>query len=221
MLPSRGANNRADRAGLRGLDLLFALLVHVLVITLIVILAFWQKQYQSEPLKRIEVAMISAKELAKLQHPAKKSRPRMPVKSKPGPKLNPAPKAQEAFDPFAPLASSTDRKTPARAPRSELANLAGKQLSKQEMNRYIVLIQAAVQRHWKVPASLSHISDPLVEMRLQPDGSVASVKLLESSGSQTLDNSLIRAIHAAAPFQLPRKQFEFFRINRIRFHPLK
>ncbi|MDX8407667.1 MAG: cell envelope integrity protein TolA [Mariprofundaceae bacterium] len=220
----------ADPAGLNGMDLLFAVLLHALVITVIAVLAFWQQQHHSEPLKRIEVAMISAKELAKMQQQAKhkpalkhKQVAKPKIKPKPAlkPKAAPKTKTPEAFDPFAPLVSSTDHKTPARTSRRELADLAGKQLSKQEMERYIALIQAAVQQKWKVPASLSHVSDPLVEMRLQPDGSVASIKLLESSGSRTLDDSLIRAIRAAAPFEVPRKQFEFFRVNRIRFHPLK
>ena len=230
----------ADTAGLNGIDLLFAILLHVLVITLIAVLAFWQQQHQSEPLKRIQVAMISAKDLAKMQHQAKHKpapkhkrvakprvkpkpalKPKPTLKPKPALKSKPRAKTPEAFDPFAPLVSSTDRKTPTRTSRPELADLAGKQLSKQEMDRYIALIQAAVQQKWKVPASLSHVSDPLVEMRLQPDGSVAPIKFLERSGSRTLDDSLIRAIRAAAPFELPRKQFEFFRVNRIRFHPLK
>lgn len=221
----------SDRARLSALDLLFALLLHILVITLIAILAFIQKQSHHEPLKRIEVAMISAKELARMQQQTKRPKPqaRKPRISKPKPKPMPRPKAKpapkpapsEAFDPFAPLVSKSDTRT-ATTPRPELADLAGKQLSKQEIDRYIALIQDAVQRHWKLPAALGKVRDPLVEMRLNPDGSVASIRLLESSGHAALDASLMRAIRAAAPFQVPpREQFEFFRINRVRFHPIK
>lgn len=223
---SRADNPDSDRAALHGLDLLFAAILHVLVVIIIAALVFWQQAYRTEPLKRIEVAMISAKELAKMQHqarhkPKNMAKPKLKPVPKPTPAAKDSPKAEDSFDPFAPLTSTSDSKQMPKAPQHELADLAGKQLSKQEMDRYIALIQAAVQQKWKVPASINNPADPLVEMRLQPDGSVASVKLLESSGNRALDDSLIRAIQAAAPFDLPQKQFEFFRINRIRFHPLK
>jgi len=219
-------NAQADKASLNGLDLLAAIILHALVVTVIAVLVFWQEQHRIEPLKRIEVAMISAKELAKMQHQAR-AKPkqikahRVEAKPTPSPRVDKSKSsAEEAFDPFAPLASSTDRKQGAKTPRAELADLAGKQLSQKEMDRYIALIQAAVQQHWKVPASTGHTTDPLVEMRLQADGSVASITILESSGSRILDDSLKRAILRAQPFELPQKQFEFFRVNRIRFHPL-
>lgn len=241
------------------LDLLFAALLHLLVFVIITVLSYWQ-QHRSEPLQRIEVLMISAQELAKMQQqaraqPEKRSRtaarpekaekpkpkPKPEVKPvarpKPKPKARPAPRpkpVEDNFDPFAPMASPTDRRSrsrttaknptealQAKTTRPELADIAGQQLSRNEIERYIAMMQAAVQEQWKVPASLGNVRDPLVEMRLHSDGRVESVTILESSGSDLLDASLERAIHAAAPFQLPRKQFEFFRVNRLRFHPIK
>ncbi|MDQ6999415.1 MAG: TonB family protein [Mariprofundus sp.] len=273
---------------MKSLDLISALLLHIMVFTVIGVLMYWQQQHRpSEPLKRIEVMMISAKELAKLEQqarnrpkpvkhakpekpepkpeivqpskakpstkkpvikprpaakkpaikpkpkpkpPVKKtvSKPRPPVekpvtKAKPVKKAHARAKPDENFDPFAPLASSTDKKVSKKAStsRPELADLVGKQLSTSEKERYIGLMQAAVQQHWKVPVSTANFTDPLVEMTLLRNGDVASIKILESSGNDVLDASLIRAIKAAAPFQLPRRQFEFFRVNRLRFHPLK
>jgi TonB family protein len=260
-------------ADLNRLDLLLALLLHVLVFTAISILTYWHQQHRDEPLKRIEVMMISAKELAKLQQqvralpkaksaarqskpktatvkpvlkpkPAPKSRPvakpkitikplaRTAHKAKPKPvpkpKTKAAAKVKDNYDPFAPVESTTDRKsTPARArkkpktPQPELADVAGKQLSEKEKDRYMTLIQAAVQEQWKVPASPGDVLDPLVEMRLLSNGQVESISILESSGNAALDATLLRAIKDAAPFQLPARQFEFFRVNRMRFHPLK
>jgi len=152
--------------------------------------------------------------------PVPVSKPK-PVQKKP---VHTKAKPDENFDPFAPLASSTDKKAVSKKARSsqpELADLVGKQLSTSEKERYIALMQAAVQEKWKVPISASKFTDPLVEMTLLPSGKVASIRILESSGNEILDASLIRAIKAAAPFQLPRKQFEFFRVDRLRFHPLK
>jgi TonB family protein len=249
-------------------------LLHVLVFTIISVLVYLQQQHRSEPLKRIEVMMISAKELSKMQQQARalpkakpitrKSKPKA-AKVKPAPKPKPAPKTkpvvkpktkikpvtktvpkakskpvpkpktkaatkvEDNFDPFAPVESTTDRKSiptadtaqKAKTTQPELADLAGKQLSDKEKDRYMALIQAAVQEQWKVPVSLADAVDPLVEMRLTSNGQIESVSILESSGSAALDASLIRAIRAAAPFELPARQFEYFRVNRMRFHPLK
>lgn len=263
--PSRREDHGDD---LKPLDLLFALLLHLLVLTVIGTLIYWQNQHRTEPLKRIEVMMISARQLANLEqqshrkaNPVKKAakkqvtkpkpekpkvkppKPKPVVKPKPEPKpkvakpaAKPLPKpkpkpkkrapakADENFDPFAPLASTSDRSTKTKSAstsRPELANLVGKQLSTSEKERYIAMMQAAVQEHWKLPISSGNFTDPLVEMRLLPNGEVASVTILESSGNDTIDASLTRAIRAAAPFELPKQQFEFFRVNRIRFHPLK
>jgi TonB family protein len=253
-LSQHAKHDHDPSAELNRLDLLFAVLLHVLVFTVVSVLAFWQQHPRDEPLKRIEVMMISAKALAKLQQQARpqpkakpkvrKSKPK-PAKVKPAAKAKPVAKAKpkrksrpkkkaavrvkDDFDPFAPVSSTTDRKsTPAtrteRKPKTtqpELADIAGKQLSDKEKDRYIALVQAAIQEQWKVPASLGDAVDPLVEVRLLSNGEVESISILESSGSSALDASLIRAIRAAAPFQLPARQFEFFRVNRMRFHPLK
>jgi len=245
---SRAAKGKQQQnAGLKSLDLLYAVLLHVLILIILAVMAFWQQQHKSEPLKRIEVMMISAKDLAKLEHQAKpkpvhkkqtihhkkklktkkakiKTKQKIIKKPKPKKKVPKATNVDADFDPFAPVASKSDVKATHKKPRTtrpELADLAGKQLSRNEKERYIALMQAAVQRHWKVAISASKFSDPLVEMKLLPSGDIASLRILESSGNQALDASLIRAIKAAAPFELPRQQFEFFRLNRIRFHPLK
>ena len=255
MSQSRAAKrlNHQHSADLKSLDLLYAVLFHVLVFTIIAVLAFWQQQHKSEPLKRIEVMMISAKELARLEQQAqpkkrpakrkvikskaKKKKPKIKKKIKSKPKVSthikPAKKTVSKtaaaeldpdFDPFAPVVSSSNTATPvkkATTSRPEANDVAGKQLSTSEKERYIALITAAVQRHWKVSASSTRFNDPLVEMKLLPTGDIASVRVLESSGNPAMDASLIRAINAAAPFELPRQRYEFFLNNRMRFHPLQ
>jgi len=95
------------------------------------------------------------------------------------------------------------------------------QLSQKEIEQYIQHMQRAVQQHWKVPGGIAdNIPDPLVEMTLKPNGDIVRIRILESSGDPTFDQTLIAAIHAAAPFELPQQQFESFRKNKIRFHPL-
>ncbi len=130
------------------------------------------------------------------------------------------PETDPDYDPFSPMKSDSDKELEALDSfQSELPRITEKQLSQKEINRYIGRIQAAVEKQWKIPVAIYNIKDPLVEMILQPGGQIQLLRILESSGNTTLDTSLIRAIHAAAPFEIPKEQFEYFRVNRIRFHP--
>ncbi|MCK5307270.1 MAG: TonB C-terminal domain-containing protein [Zetaproteobacteria bacterium] len=227
------AADSTNQHTLKAADFLFAATVHVIVILLIVILTWWQSTSKPEPLNRIEVMMISGAELAKLQKQASKpvAKPRkMKPKAKPVLKFDPKPvkkrapprEVEDDFDPFAPVESQSDITTPKKAARNDMAEIMGKQLSQKELDRYIAKMQQAVQYHWKVPAGVdSSIPDPLVEMVLRRNGSVVSARIVESSGNASLDQTLINAIHAAAPFEVPLQQFEAFRVNQIRFRPLK
>jgi len=234
------------------LDFLFAMLAHILIVGMIAIIAWWQSNHTpTPPLKRIEVSMISAQDLKKMQHQARKTQKKVKTvkkthkpkvkalvkrkiktKKKPVLKLKPKPKKavkstkkikeDPDFDPFAPIESSSNTSTKTRSkPKPDMADIMGKQLSTQEIDRYIAMMQAAVQSHWKVPGGINEQTpDPLVEMILQRNGRLLSVKILESSGNSALDQTLIAAIRSAAPFNIPSEQFESFRNNRIRFHPL-
>ncbi len=252
-------HHESPSADLSRIDLFYAFLLHLLIIIVAVVITYWQSHRQDEPLQRIEVMMISAKQLSNIEQKARRkarpakqrsAKPKAVKKTKIEAKKPPVlklekrqraktrkktvsrakakvatKKADRNFDPFAPVASTTDRSAEstrqASTSRPDIANLMGQQLSRNEIERYIALMQAAVQEQWKVAASSGKVSDPLVEMELAPNGSVVSVKILESSGNELMDNSLVRAIHAATPFQLPKAQFEYFRLNKIRFHPLK
>lgn len=220
----------AGQNSLNAADFIFAGIIHLIIILLIVILSWWQSVPDPEPLKRIEVQMISAKELAKLQKPKpavrqknkpfkEKAQPVLKLETKPE-KTNKA--IEDDFDPFAPMQSQSDVVTPKKALQNDMVDAIGKQLSQQEVDRYIAMMQQAVQSHWKVPAGVdSSTPDPLVEMTLRRDGSVLSARITESSGNASLDQTLISAIYAASPFQLPKQQFEAFRTNHLRFRPLK
>ena len=221
------AVNPANQHSLQSADFIFAVVVHIVVIATIVILTWWQSISKPEPLNRIEVTMISGAELAKLQNQTslkpKKTNAKPVVKFDPvAAKKTQVKEVEDNFDPFAPMESQSDITTPKQATRNDMADIMGKQLSEKELDRYIAMMQQAVQLKWKVPAGVdSSIPDPLVEMVLRRNGTVFSATIVESSGNSALDQTLIKAIHAAAPFKLPQQQFEAFRVNQIRFRPLK
>ncbi|MDQ6974611.1 MAG: TonB family protein [Mariprofundaceae bacterium] len=239
-------------------DALLAVVAHLCVGIIMVYLAWWQSQDTPEKpvLKHIEVNMISAKKLEKLQHqqPAKVKQlikkhsiaPKVHLKSKAKPLRHIQPKLlpkavihpqstikkqaktttklqdDPNFDPFAPAQSSSDVTPKHHAKKKpDIAMLMAQQLSQKEIEQYIHRMQRSVQQHWKVPGGIAvHLPDPLVEMILKRNGNLVSIRILESSGDPTFDQTLIAAIHAAAPFQIPQQQFESFRKNHIRFHPL-
>ncbi|MDQ6975341.1 MAG: TonB C-terminal domain-containing protein [Mariprofundaceae bacterium] len=266
-------------------DILFALALHVLVVGGFLLLALYTPAEQKKPLKRIEVNLITAKELAKMQRPEKivKQTPKpapkvpepikpkipepikpVPVKKTPPPidlikpkmieptlvvppkpiappktqakpetkKPKPTPKKpakrvekhslEKPFDPFAPAVSKRTHQPRHTAPKIDRVALVSHQLSSRELDRYIAMMQAAVQKHWKVPGGLpSGVRSPLVRLELKRDGGVLRITVLETSGSASLDQTLIVAIRAAAPFTLPREQYAVFKSNKIRFHPRK
>jgi len=124
-------------------------------------------------------------------------------------------------NPFAPITSN--RKPHHRTvPRINQAELVVHQLSKKELERYIAMMQAAVQRHWKVPIGLRPgVRDPLVRVDLERSGAIRRITIIETSGQSSLDQTLIAAIRAASPFTIPREQYAVFKNNSIRFHPRK
>jgi len=227
-----------NHVSLSALDIAAAAVLHLLILAVVLAFGLWHRQTQEIHFKSVKVHLISAHQLERLQHrvhpktkhhkpkikpkPVVKPKPVLNLKPKPvlRHKAKPKPKVEDNFDPFKPMESTTDvESAPVISPKA--AQVFQGQLSKQEINRYIALIQAAVQSHWKVPNIGKDVQDPLVEMVLNPDGSVREVRILESSGNAALDASLVRAIEAASPFQVPRDQFELFRNNTIRFRPLR
>jgi len=228
------AVNHQNHASLSALDVAAAVVLHLLVFACIAGIGLWRHRLTEFHPISVEVRLISARQLEIMQrHARHHTAPKRHVK--PAPKRKPAPKPRvklkpahkpairgdRNFDPFKPLESETNRQTEPARTSPEAARVFQGQLSRQEMNRYVAMIQTAVQQHWKVPNIGKHVHDPLVEMILSPDGSVREIHILESSGNAALDASLIRAIEAASPFQVPREQFELFRNNKIRFHPLR
>ena len=232
-------------------DFIFALTLHVLVIAVIAMLQAWQPERKPMPERLIQVNMVSLKTLQAMMHKPKvkeKSKPKVKPKDKPKPKPKPQPKKKPKaalpaktthkpkkkkvieepdYDPFAPLESTPEPQTntaptPKTNSKKVLQDLLQGQLSEQEINRYILGMQKAVEQQWKVPMEMmDRVKPALVSLTLAPTGDVLKVTILESSGSTMLDDSLRKAIYAAAPFKLPNKQFELFKNNTIRFYPIE
>jgi len=233
----RGNRGPNDPAGLSWLDVALAAVLHLALLGALLAAGMWHPRQTFHP-RVVTVHMVQPpvhhhQPKRHVRKPPKaRPKPRPPKKAaiKPRPHARPVPEPKarlkpkaEPFDPFKPLESPDDVNEAPSAPvvSPSVRELQQRQLSAQELNRYIARIQAAVQKHWKVPAHIHYEREPLVQMTLNPNGSVQSVRIIESSGNEALDASLTRAIRAASPFSIPREQFEVFRDNKIRFHPLR
>ncbi len=220
-------------------DWMFAFALHVTVVLVIYLLNQWQVDYRPMPERTMQVNMVTLEQLQEMvqqakagsrSKPKRKESPKKKSKSKPRAVLNPQQNKRKQvdeeeldYDPFAPLESvPTKVRKKSKAGDKQLQEMLKGQLSEQELNRYIAGMQKAVEQKWKVPMEMmDRVKDALVELKLYRNGQVASIRILESSGSPMLDETLKQAIYAAAPFELPAKQFELFRSNQIRFFPLK
>ncbi|MDQ6950987.1 MAG: TonB family protein [Mariprofundales bacterium] len=147
--------------------------------------------------------------------------------AKPAMKVKPANKSKPLdFDPFAPVQSPSN--TPNNHHRRASQPLASATtpplhdiITKQELSRYLARIQRAVQNQWKVPAKSQHqLTDPEMDFSLNRDGSLIKARITHSSGDRAMDRSLLKAIRAAAPFDLPADHFDLFQNNHMIFHPL-
>ena len=228
-------------------DFTLAFALHVFVVVVLLMANQWQTERVKAPERVMQVSMVSLAELnamfkkpaaqpkpvkKKVVQPKPKPQPKPKKPAKPKPVLNPAPPAKPKkkkvveeeldYDPFAPMESTPKERVKKKTNNEKSLNdMLKAQMTDVEINRYIAGMQQAVERQWKVPTeSASQLNQPLVELKLSPKGDVVSVRILESSGSKQLDSTLLQAIYAAAPFDIPSQQYGLFKTNMIRFHPL-
>jgi TonB family protein len=74
----------------------------------------------------------------------------------------------------------------------------------QNLNNYVLLTRDAIQRSWTTPtefAATGALKGKIgINYVVKRSGAVDQIELVRGSGNTDLDNSLIQAIHSAAPF---------------------
>lgn len=86
-------------------------------------------------------------------------------------------------------------------------------------NAEVAAIKAHIEQNWYRPPGLKD-SDKLaarVKVRISRDGTIESLELLESSGQEFYDNSLLRAVRKSVPFPLPPEKYEKFKVLDLHF----
>jgi TolA protein len=76
---------------------------------------------------------------------------------------------------------------------------------RQIASRWVPLIQSRIRSAWERPPNTIEGLDTVVNLRLEPGGSVepGSVRVVQSSGDAFFDDSVIAAVYAASPLPVP------------------
>lgn len=88
--------------------------------------------------------------------------------------------------------------------------------------RWVPAIQERIRQFWIYPAGTWEGSAPVVNVQLEPGGTVISdkVKIVTSSGNPVFDQSVIDAVYDASPLPVPSgPDFEPFRDFNLVLRP--
>lgn len=97
--------------------------------------------------------------------------------------------------------------------------MGGGTLRPPEFFRYRDLLEAYVKGGWRWVGAETNLRARVV-FDIAPDGTVSNVRIVEGSGNQDFDDSILRAVYKASPVPKPPDTvYEFFKQVRIEFKP--
>lgn len=93
--------------------------------------------------------------------------------------------------------------------------------SKGIVNRHVAMIAQKIERNWRQPLNAPRDLQCKIDIVLQSNGNVISVKIAESSGNLSFDRSVETAVRKASPLPVPVDNviFKQFEAMRLRFEP--
>lgn len=90
------------------------------------------------------------------------------------------------------------------------------------VQQHHALIRAKVQQYWSRPPSARNGMKAVVRVKLLPGGEVYSVDLVDSSGDDAYDRSVLRAIQMAKTLPVPEDPAvfnQYFKVSKFIFRP--
>lgn len=201
----------------------FSLILHISFIVGWVIsekVNLWDDKNRFKPTEPMVAMLVQKEEKKKKQAPKKK--PPKPVKkpvTKPKKKpvvkkkvpakkpSKPKPKPEKKVEPQKkppPEKKVTSHEPPeASEPAKPKQTLESSQVGQDEalVQSYSHYIQQEVERYWTRPPSARNGMSVKVSVRLLKDGTVMSARVVTSSGNQAFDQSALRAVNQASPFE--------------------
>ncbi len=108
--------------------------------------------------------------------------------------------------------------------QQEMQAAAEAEFEQQQVAQYSALIKSLSSQYWNRPPSARNNMVAEVRIGLSPFGDLLDITLVQGSGNDEFDRSVMQAVKNAAPFpefkQLDRRIFDkFFRRITIRFRP--
>lgn len=143
----------------------------------------------------------------KPEPPAPKPEPKPPAP--PPPKPEPPPKVEPLLDNMESLLAQEMQRARAATARTSTG-----------LAEYQNLIRLHVRSRLVIPPGLQGNPEAVFKVTQRPDGSVAAIQLIRSSGTPALDAAIERAIQAASPLPLPSNPALFDRELNLTFRPL-
>ncbi len=75
----------------------------------------------------------------------------------------------------------------------------------------LAVLKKHIERNWYKTPGTKFIKPLMLKLKLNRDGTLSSMEVVESSGSVSLDNSLKRAVRKAAPLPIPSDKYDTFK----------
>lgn len=233
---------RHELSGLgRYKPIIYAVIVHLLVILILIVSFRWQSKIESNAGKVIKAVMVDT--IPKTKPTAKPVKP--PQSKKPLPKQD---KQLEKKKKAALAKRQATEKKRKQKEKRRLEALAEAKRQKQQQQaltemlrdeeqqrqqtalaaraaslagQYKELIRQKVSRNWIKPPGVTTGLQCVVRVRLVLSGEVIQATVVQSSGNTVFDRSVENAVYKSAPLPIPKEQdlFEFFREIEFKFIP--
>lgn len=158
--------------------------------------------------------------------PKPKPKPKPKPSAKPTPK--PAPAKPEVVEPAPPqpldldLDDQQEIAADLEAVEAQLAQAELNAVRHSEATKHSLLIRRTIEAVWRKPSQYSLGTKVALRIKLLPDGTVDSVKVIRSSGNDAFDRSAVTAVRKVRQLPVPRSLdlfSEYFRSFVLVFSP--
>lgn len=84
----------------------------------------------------------------------------------------------------------------------------------------VAALKRHIERNWYRTPGIANLNEMavVVRVRVNRDGSIGSVDVVQSSGRAFFDNSLVRAVRKSVPLPIPADKYDIFKTIELRFN---
>lgn len=84
----------------------------------------------------------------------------------------------------------------------------------------VAALKKHIERNWYRTPGIANLNEMavIVRVRVNRDGSIGSLDVVQSSGKAFFDNSLLRAVRKSVPLPIPADKYDIFKTIELRFN---